>query len=335
MLFKDSNTVKLYAHLTGELDLFSIKRTMQTVEDKYLLPVLGKELYTAFTTAYTAAADDAAFNLDATNAKLLDQCRRVTGPLFCYHFVPKTDVQVSDSGVQRTETATNKTAFQYQNTNYREENFSEGQNAIEMLIQFLEDNTADYTRWADSKEFKKYRSLFIKTAADFSDLYPSATPYRNYWAFRAKILDVEENQIRPFLGDVLFDALKLKDQDTVPSFSNYETLLLFKLKKAIAYFSVAFSVPFIAVNINENGISSGAKRVLSSNDKTNTLAGAEDKAITHLINSCNDSGQAWLLNAAAFITSNPTIFTTWIGFSEKIITTPVSINADLTGVFGI
>ncbi len=330
MLFKDSQTLKLFAQLSGTINLNDVKVTMERVELEYLRPRLGKELFTSLTTSYELAANDTAFGT-ALQKKLLDYCRRVTGPMFCYHFAPKADVQVSSSGIQRSENSTIKTAFQYQGTKYREENFNEGHAAIESLLEFLEDNITDLPEWKNSAEFKQYRSLFIKTGSEFNQYYSSPTPQRNFYAMRPKMIDVEENGVRPFLGDAMFDAIKSKDQLQTPGFTEKETKLLAMIKKAIAYYTVSFSVPLLSVKIDGNGITIFASQSFSSSDDDSKRAGADTKALNDLVNSCNNSGQMWLNRAKEFLMNNKADFNSWVGFQVQ----EKKPCADFTAVFAI
>ena len=334
MLFKTSKTIQEFAQLSGELDLSSIRITMEGVEEKYLRPILGAAQLNALQTAYKAAANDAAFT-NAAMVALLDMCRRVTAPFFCYHFAPKTDVQVSDAGVQRTETANNKTAYQYQNTAYREENFAQGEEAVEKLIEFLETNKADYEAWVSSAEFKQYRSLFIKTAADFNYQYPSHTPYRNFWAMRPKMMDVETLIIRKFLGTTIFDALKAKDQEAAPTFSAKQKLLIEYLKKIIAYHTVAFAIPFLNVKVSANGLTVLAATNFASSDAQNTRGGAPNKNISDLVEQCNSNAKMWMDECIVFIKDNATDFATWPGLPVTTAITEPDYLPVTTAVFSI
>lgn len=333
MLFKDSKKIKEYAQLSGEINFLSIKATLRMVEQKHIATILGNDLYSDLDTAYTNEGDEN--NLSVPKKKLLLQCRMVIGPMLCCYYIDKADVSLGDAGAQRLETASNKTAFQYQGTKFKEANLREGEDATELLLQFLEDNKADYPLWTASNTFKQYRSLFIKTGNEFNELYPSQSPYRNYWAMRTKMLDVEEIVIRPFLGDTMIDALKVIDQTPAPAFTAKQKQLLFKLKKAIANYTVAFAVPQMNVRINANGLSVIATSSFSTNDNENTRSLANDTAINALIKSCNATGQEWITNATKYLKDNETDFPDWIGFSTITTIETTSPNADLKGTFGM
>jgi hypothetical protein len=277
-----------------------------------LYPVLGKELYNTLQEEYESAVTDNTFGTDLQK-KLLHHCRKVTGPLFCYHYAPKTEVQVSDSGVHRSETSNLKAAYQYQGTRYREENFNEGQFCIENLLQFLEDNIEDFGTWASSAEFQQYRSLFIKTATAFNQLFPSASPQRNYFALRPKMVDVQEVHIRSFLGEELYESLLEKAKDNPQVFTDKEKVLMERINKAIAYYTVATAAPFLAVKIGSAGLTITAAASFSSNDEENTRAGVADNNLRHYIESCSNSGAMWLEQAAIYMKNNAADFASWTG----------------------
>ncbi|MES2457188.1 MAG: DUF6712 family protein [Bacteroidota bacterium] len=334
MLFKNSDTVKEYAQISGTVDLTAMRATINFVEDQHIQSILGKELYTSLKEAYADAATDADL-VSPELTDLLEQCRKVIGPMLCYYYAPKVDIQISDSGVQRIETTTNKTAFQYQNTNFAQANLREGEACTELLIEYLEDHRDSFPQWRDSKAFEKYRSLFIKTGKEFDELYTSHTPYRNYWAIRAKMFDVEENNIRELLGDTMYDAMKVKDRDDDYEWTEIEAKLVTRIKKAIAYLTVAFAIPMLNVRIESNGLSVVAFSSFSTNEKDNTRSGADDNARTELIRACNASGQVWINNAVNFITANPDEFSDWKGFPATPVDNSCSINDELTGSFGL
>jgi len=332
MLFKTSDKIKQFAQISGTISLESVKSTIEFIENSHIQQITGVELLAALKADY--ADTSAETDLSGTSGALLDKCRKIIGPLLCYYYAPKADIQLSDSGVQRIETTTNKTAFQYQSTNFAQANLREGEACSEQLIEFLELNAGDYPLWTASAAYTKYRSLFIKSGKEFDQLYASHTPYRNFYAIRAKMFDVEENNIRDLLGDTLYDDLKTKDA-AATAFSEIEEKLMQRIKKAIAYFSVAFSLPMLNVRIDSNGLSVVSLSSFSENAKDNTRAGADDNARIELMKSCIASAQVYINSITVFLKANPTDFTSWKGFLTQTADTSNSINTELTSSFGM
>lgn len=339
MLFKDTAKIIEYASMVNTVNFVSVTPTLRMVEEHHIKPILGKTTYDALNTAYTGASTES--SLTTAQKNLLHQCRMIIGPYLAYYYAPKADVKLSDGGARRSETNTEKTAYQYQVTNFREQHLREAEAAIEMLLQFLEENKADYASWVASDEFKKYRSLFIKTGKEFNELFPSHTPYRNYWAMRSKMQDVEENVIRTSLGDTLYDSLKTIDATSAQSFSAKEKELLKRLKKAIAYFTVSYSIPFLNVRIDANGITvaSGGS---NSNDETASRTKAEANAISNIIANSQQAGSMWLANAIDYLNKeeNEGVFAGW---PIEVITSSADIhptvtetcNTEARGTFGM
>ena len=310
------------------------------VEDEHIVPVIGNELYIILNTAYTDATTEA--SLTDVQKALLDKCRTVIGPLASFYLAARKDVTLSDGGLRREETATTKTAFQYQGANFTDTMLREGERATEALLKFLDTNMTDYPDWVSSAAFTNYKNLFIKSGKEFADAFPSASPYRNYIAMRSKMQDVEENNIRTALGDELFNALKAKDILATPGFTAKEVELIKKLKKSIAYFTVAFSIPFLNVRIDANGITVKTANRTSDDDKS-TRAAATNDALNSIMKRCEDAGALWLKNAIKYLNDNPTDFTGW-----PIVVVPVidpaiaqhitnndSINQQQTGSYGM
>lgn len=330
MLFKDIPTLKKYAQISGTPNLESFKASLRMVESKYIASILGKELYTELNDDF----NDEDVTLTEPQVNLLHQCRMIIGPAFCYQHADKADIFFSDAGMQRLETATNKTAYQEQRTKFKNINLQEAENAIELLIQFLEENIDDYPEWVGSSSFTDYRSLFIKTGTAFQKLFHSAAPYRNYIALRPKMVDIEENNIRPFLGDELYNALKDIAADPDGEYSEKQEQLLSKIKKAIANFSVAFSIPLLHVRIDGNGLTVPAMASFSDNNEDNTRSGMNDKTLFTMIESCTNTGKEWLENAKQFLLTNKETFPDWPGHPATSCPAP-KLNDGLKTVFGL
>lgn len=291
MLFKNTIRVVDFAKLASTVNFNNIAPTIRMVEEQHIIPVLGQQLYDVLNAAYAGATAET--DLTAPQQNLLDKCRNVIGPLVCYYYTPKAEVILSDAGAQRLETGNNKTAFQNQIINFREQNLRESEMATELLLQFLEENKTDYASWVTSDGFKDYRSLFIKTGKEFQSLFPSASPYRNYFAMRPRMKDIEENTIRTLLGDDLFASLKETDADADGAFTDVETDLIFKIKKAVAYLTVAATVPFLNVRIDGNGLTIKAL-ARAQDDMLSARGQASSNDMGNLIAACKEAGASWI-----------------------------------------
>jgi hypothetical protein len=307
MLFKDKETMQQYISVAASVSLLDVTGTIEFVESKILKPILGRDLYKEL-------HDDFNQNeagLDDDQKELLDYCRKVIAPYVCYNYAPKAAVQLSSAGTQRTETNNSKTSYAYQDVNFRAQHLLEGETACEVLLAYLDENWADEEIWTGSKEFENYKSLFIKTGIDFNEFYPSPSPYRNYHAMRFKMIEVEDGDIQKQLSPELFDYLKEKDRSPDPDWSKEEKQLLFRIKKAIAYHTVATAIPHLNIRIDENGITIASDNSTVSNKDQKITKAADPASLRMLIDSCYASGNDWLTKAVELIVKDPSKFPAW------------------------
>jgi hypothetical protein len=332
MLFKDTSKLREFADLTEAVNFVSITPTIKSVEEQYIVPLIGRELYDALNTAYQLITDET--TLSAANKNLLEYCRRVIGPSVCYEFAPKADGQLSDAGFRRQETGTAKTAYQYQLNNFREAQLRASEKAQESLLMFLEENSASYPAWISGKAFATFQALFIKTGSQFDECFTSASPQRNYRSMRSKMVDVEEMQVRAAIGDDLFDALKTKALNQT-AFTDAEEKLIFRLKKAIAYLTVAFAVPYLNVRMDAQGLTIVSGSASTSRDNENTRTNADSPAISALIRQSAEAGAAWLKKAVDYIEDHADEFPDWSADQSDDTGSTDTGNDGLAGVFGL
>lgn len=324
MLFKDTAKIKEYAQVEA-IDFHTVKHIIAQIEDKHIEPILGIE-YSNLNASYTSAATEAELNPE--QIALLEKCRRIIAPYLCYYYAPVADGSLSDGGFRRMETNTHKTAFQYQLKNYMEANLKMAENATEALLAFLETHLADYPEWHDSDNFEEYRKLFIKSGTEFHKIFPTDSPFSIYWAIRAKMYDIEQNEILPLLSSTLFTDLKTKSLDDVLSIN--ETLLVGKLKHAIAHFAIAYSIPMLNMSIGRNGLTIMTQAPRASNDDISARSNADANAISHAQRTALANGKQWLQNAVAFMKENATDF---IDFPGNTVTEVIS--SKKTNLFGL
>jgi hypothetical protein len=330
MLFKDNTKLPDYASFKGTVEFYAIKRTLQSIERNHIVKLIGSSLYNSLDAALALITNED--NLSTANKLLLHECRNVIGPYLGYYYAPIAEISLSASGARRSETDSEKTAYQYQVTKFRQAELLEAEIASELLLQFLEENRSSYPLWVDSAEFKKYRSLFIQTASDFNDQYNTASPYRNFWAMRWKMVDVEAQQIKPKLGDALYNALKAKLAASTVTLSDKEKELLVMLKKAIAYYTVAFALPHLTVRLDDNGLTVVETGGTNSNDNNNRTA-ADANKLSVLINEAISSAREWMNLSIKFLQDNPADFSLYpLATVEK---SPSNGNENLKGSFGL
>lgn len=314
MLIKDTATLLKYTGVITAVKFNEMELTLDFVEKKQLLPILGWDQYKELDN-YTGDEPNA-----AELAELIEYCRKVIGPYACAAYAPKVAVQLSSAGMQRTESENSKSAFAYQEKNFIAQQIAEGDAAIETLVQYLFKYKASFNSWTDSPEFKEMSKLFIKSGAEFDRLYKTNQPWRFYWAIRFKMVEVESLSIKKAITKPLFDSLKTKVAEDAELTENEDELILM-LKRAIVYQTLAAAIPHLNIRFDDNGITIVSD--FGSIQGKESIKAADDNRVSKLIESCQDAAQMWLTQAVEFIAANAQSFEAW--------TAPTQSSSNKTG----
>lgn len=231
-LFTDISAFK--AHVGGganvSLELSSLAPTMYMAAQNHLIPWIGETLW--------ANLVDAVANDDATAAEsaLLPKVQLPLAMLTMYEYSQIGGIQFGEAGMFRMETEEMKSAYKYQENAYRDYMRHNGFEALELMLRFLDENSADYPEWTAADGFQRTRGLLLNYAADFRQVYSKRLSRYTFEVIRPVIEDVEQLAIRRFLGDDQFDRLRagvLADDLTAN-----ETTLLKLLHRAIANYAI-------------------------------------------------------------------------------------------------
>jgi len=85
---------------------------------------------------------------------------------------------------------------------------SSAYNALEDLIEFLEENVADYPLWQQSEAYSYQRKFFINNAKEFNHTVFSNISRRDYLDMRQYIFQAEQSFIKPVTCLPLYKKLK-------------------------------------------------------------------------------------------------------------------------------
>lgn len=300
MLLKNKADLNKYAEANQSLKYETVRPSIDTAETEFLIPVIGRTQYDILDAGWNADP----VSLNAIQTDLLVKAQKALASYTLYEYTPFAEVQISDAGLRTNRTENNPGAFKYQVENLRNGLLSRAHKYLEEMLEHLEKNIGLYPDWGNSKEFNKYRSLFITTGGEFKEHYPNLEhPRQLYLKLLPSFYLIEELTISPSIGDDFYKSLKAKSVQTNPTFTAYEKELLEFLKKAIAYLTITNGIPQLNVRIDNNGIS-----ILNQNTDTSTSASkrksAEDNHLAMLIKNTYEMGQRWLSKAVAYLNEN-------------------------------
>lgn len=197
-------------------------------EEKYLLPFLSKELYTLLNT-WIADGKPATPRFEA----LMDRVVPVVSRFTLFLAAPFLNVNIGETGFTVTSSSNLVPASgeRVKLTLDSLEQLAWGN--VERLLEFLEDNQADYPEWVESKAYTQQRRNFINSAVDFSDFYDIDSSRLAFQRLRKVMDHVEARDVVALLSKPFFEELHAKVNGN-QTLSPAEVELLVPLKNFIA-----------------------------------------------------------------------------------------------------
>lgn len=222
---------------------------MAAAEYKYLVPLIGTDLYTDLQTKFTANT------LSLIETTLLGYIRSMTVAAAYMDEVARDVVKFNDNGLQRNVVPEQRIyGWEYKEakqgiTDLYFDN-------MEILLRWLYDNKSSFALWTDSDEYKAYDALLIKNGTDFNKQYQLYQPMRNYWQLRGIVQDVQDNYHSLALGSGLLTYFV-----NLTSPTDAEKDILRSLKKAMAFFTIYRACRMHSVRFSSSGFTIASSEV--------------------------------------------------------------------------
>lgn len=206
MLFTNITELKtvLGGAINTSVELDSLSPAFHAAIYNHLVEWISEEFWDEFKTAYDADS------LSAEQTALLPYLQRPLAKLAMYEYQQIGTVQFTESGLNRIETETHKSAYRYQETAYSNFMLLNGYEDLERLLVYLEAQKADFPTWAASDAYTRHRSLFITYAGEFRRAYGKQVSRYVFEIMRPVMSDIETFAILPLLGEDQFNDLKAK-----------------------------------------------------------------------------------------------------------------------------
>lgn len=274
MLLNDDD-LKLITNVNASFSHSLLIPDIRNIENREIKSVIGNTLYTALNTAYNADPE----SLSAVQKALLEYIQPAVANLVMWQYASKGTMIIDDKGFSVTSTETTKPASETKIENYKQACMNAGFNAIDDLIEFLEENIGDYPDWASSDAAKEARGLLIPSAKIFQQFVNIRASRRLYLIVSPVMRRIETENLSSTISSELY--AEIKDQLESGTLSPTNEKLIYNLRSATAHLSWAKSLQEIALTINENGV------MLMNNSFSGTvraLTPAESDRIAVIVN---------------------------------------------------
>lgn len=276
----------LLPRLLSGLSNNALMPNVDRATEKYLVPVVGDALVTEIETAYNAEPK----TLNAAQLKLLPKMQLVVVAGAYLDDLAFNQAMVTDNGIRSAETANMPKVFGWQYKELKDGLQLVSLDALDVLLQYLQNHKADFAGWTNSEAFKQFDALLIKTAMEFDNIHKLVQPFRTFYGLKTEMGNVQEQYIIPSIGPELFDRL-----NSATDLSDAEKIIRKQLQKAIAFYTIKRACEHYAVRIDQNGFT-----VVAGGDQESTTAGRTQAApglVKQKMDACDRDGGNWLAKA--------------------------------------
>lgn len=305
MIFQTTDQIRQYLPANISLEVDTLKPYINAVEQQHLLSVLGAEQLDALLDYSNGV------NTDEHLQPLLEKCLAPVLYLAIFTGFDLINVSFSDSGFRRNETDGSKSLYGYQERNIKEYLSTNGYNGLDNILTFLEANEADYPLWADSEACSLAYTNLIRNAAEFTAIY---SPLRNsaliFRLLKSAITEVEDFEIKPLLGDDLYEMLLelVKDREINDVANLKYKKLLAEVNKPLAYLSIARGAHELGAKFTNRGLLFETVEPGADDVK----AQAEAEKVARIVTNADRTGRGYLTTLRNYLIANATAFTEYV-----------------------
>lgn len=273
-LVKTIAEVQEFIRVGNGLDIKTLLPSLNEVEMQELTFYLGADLLAEIIAEKTAGT------YTPHIAKIAPYVIAAHACLAVWKGGPEIEVLVSDNGILRQETSTEKAAYGGQVKRFRDVAADRGFKAIDQFLLILERYTQDYPEWLESQYYEQKKGLFIRSASEFEaageSIHGSSLTFK---ALRPLIKDIQEQMIKAVLpSDYYGELLTQLDEDSLTA--DNQIILSNYLAPAIAKLTIEEALTVLPVEVSSSGINVNQVELAGDarTSKTADLAMIEKKA---------------------------------------------------------
>lgn len=188
---------------SASLSFDKMESSLQSASDLFLLPLLGADMMTDLDTIY----DKESSTRTEQEQQLLDHAQRAVANLAMWYNFDALQLRITDQGFQRQGSDDWQQAFKYQEDRLREGFKTKGFNAVDLLLDFLEENVAEFTDYEDAPAHIDREKALVKDTDEVQKWVNIGHSRLMFLRFSAEFPTVDEDVLMPELGAKLYDKL--------------------------------------------------------------------------------------------------------------------------------
>jgi hypothetical protein len=163
------------------------------------------------------------------------------------------EIKISKTGIHQVVGEELQPIFSTQRERLETTLLKLGYNQLESILLWLEANQSDFTVWTTSDAYTNFKGNFIESATTFTQYWSKLNSSRQtYVALKSIMREVDQQNIRDILGDVLWSNVKTALANGTAD-TTYSDILSYA-RPLMAYLTAAKAMPALTMAIEAYGI---------------------------------------------------------------------------------
>jgi hypothetical protein len=289
MLITQNSEIIPYEKMHSSFDVSKIAAFIEAAELKFIKPILGTDLYNDITIAYQDSIKEVSpVVLDEEYINLIHYVRRPLAQLALAMGSSSMAVNVTNNGINRTEDQNHKTAYQYQELNWKRDKMNLGLEFLDELGDFLESEKSTYLYYEDSPERLLRIGMFVSSSKILT-----AHAGINVGKYIHTLLHSQftkaERKVKKIIGIDEFTILKTALLNSIPAAKEDAVEMI---REAVSNLALAQAIPLLRLKVDAQGVT------MVNNEKTKSIEvnkPVRDDQAKDLLENLTATGEAALL----------------------------------------
>lgn len=202
--WKSEGEMKRVLPVSTGLSWVRMAPLLENAQRDYLVPLLGEKLSDEISWIYEEQQPS---ERSAAETVVLYLAQRAVANLAFWANFDALSLRISDQGFQRQESDSWKPAYKYQEDNLRQSFANTGFNALDQLLQQLEDHMEEFDAYEQSPAWLESQRSIVRGTDEVQDIYEINNSRLVYLRLLPVIRQVQELTLQPILGDHLYEGL--------------------------------------------------------------------------------------------------------------------------------
>ena len=202
--WNNGKEIGAYVPTSASLSFAKMESSLQSAEDLFLTPLLGSGMMTTLETIYGKQPE----SRTPKEQQLLILAQRAEANMAFFYNFDALQLRITDQGFQRQGSEDWQQAYKYQEDRLREGFKTKGFNAIDALLDYLDENTDTFTDYKDAPAYAERQTAIVKNTREVQKWVNIGHSTLVFLRFAAEFPTVEETVLRATMGDAFYQQLQ-------------------------------------------------------------------------------------------------------------------------------